>query len=64
MKIRNILILLATMSVAWVATAQRVSNTSAYPRLPIDTLESATEGVKIITFTNNTWEYYFPEREE
>ncbi|MBR6831648.1 MAG: peptidoglycan DD-metalloendopeptidase family protein [Tidjanibacter sp.] len=64
MKIRNILILLATMSVAWVATAQRVSNTSAYPRLPIDTLESSTEGVKIITFTNNTWEYYFPEREE
>lgn len=64
MKIRNILILLATMSVAWVATAQRVSNTSAYPRLPIDTLVSATEGVKIITYTNNTWEYYFPEREE
>ncbi len=46
------------------AVAQHVTKTDLYPRLPMDTVDSATAGVKIITYTNNTWEYYFPDSDE
>lgn len=34
------------------------------PRVAIDTLDTADERVKVIVFTNNTWEYYYPREAE
>ncbi len=56
--------LLSAVLIVTTAAAQRVTDTDAFPRLPLDTLNTETDGVKIITFTNNTWEYHFADKEE
>lgn len=33
------------------------------PAVPIDTVATADPGIFIITYTNNTWEYYYPDYE-
>lgn len=46
------------------AEAQRKYPLEELPAYPIDTLDSHDERVKIITYTNNTWQYYLPDYEE
>lgn len=51
------------LAVSAPSAAQRKYNLEELPRIPIDTVDTATPGVKIITYTNNTWEYYLPDYE-
>lgn len=32
------------------------------PKLPMDTIDTKEEGVKVIIFSNNTWSYYYPTK--
>lgn len=34
------------------------------PRVPMDTLATADDNIKVITYTNNTWGYYYPNLRE
>ncbi|MBR2400381.1 MAG: peptidoglycan DD-metalloendopeptidase family protein [Tidjanibacter sp.] len=43
--------------------AQRKYALEDLPEIPLDTLDTAKPNVKIITFANNTWKYYFSDYE-
>lgn len=43
--------------------AQRKYALEDLPEIPLDTLDTAKPNVKIITFANNTWQYYFSDYE-
>lgn len=51
------------LAVSAPSAAQRKYNLEELPHIPIDTVDTADPRVKIITYTNNTWEYYLPDYE-
>lgn len=60
-----LIVLIAALMVHANLSAQR-SKTYHYedlPAVPIDTLDTDSPGVQIITYTNNTWEYYFADQD-
>lgn len=44
--------------------AQKTFKTDELPTIPIDTIDTYHPEAKIITYTNNTFEYYFPNYEK
>ena len=46
------------------ASAQRKFRVDELPVLPMDTLDTYHPEAKLVTFTNGTWKYYFPNYEE
>ncbi len=66
-KLRYILLLLAVVSAPAVMSAQKRGvppKLEDLPRIAMDTLDTADEWVKVIVYTNNTWEYYYPRQAE
>lgn len=57
-------VLLAGVFMALPVSAQRTFKTDDLPTMPIDTLDTYHPDAKIITYTNNTWKYYFPDYEK
>ncbi|MDY3979710.1 MAG: M23 family metallopeptidase [Tidjanibacter sp.] len=53
------LVVVALLLSAVKVSAQRFT-TDELPKIPLDTIDTADPKTKIITFTNNTWRYYFP----
>lgn len=50
------------MAFPWVASAQKNEpGLEQLPRIPVDTVEAGRKPLKVVLFTNNTWEYFYPD---
>lgn len=60
--IRILCVAVFVLGTATTSFAQRVKtyHYEDLPTVPLDTLDTDRQGVKIITYTNNTWRYYYP----
>ncbi len=62
--LRKIYLIILFMLVPALASGQKKSvppKLEELPRIPIDTLDTADKTAKVIVYTNNTWEYWYPD---
>lgn len=59
-----VVVLIGALGVALPSVAQRKYTLEELPAYPIDTIATDNPRVKIITYTNNTWEYYLTDYDE
>ena len=56
-----VVMLLWALALSVPSVAQNKYPLESLPERPIDTIDTDRSGVKIITYTNNTWKYYIPD---